>query len=1064
MKHTILALSIAATLTACGDGSNDDQQIGFVVDPSTVPEFYVEVKDSEGNVQERVAAPEVFVAEANKQLNPTGRYIVEDPSAGESLFIPEVLVNHREAVNAEGNTIVDADGNPKLYAYGELEITAAGDWTYTLHRGNGDSDTPEHPDIKNLVEADPTGATDLTDTFTVRTMDGTQKTFRVTIKGIDEDSVFNGTEHFVSLDGPTADNRSTTVTDANPAEAEFSTLYDHMGMEGTSVDLDALAVSGGQASVDTKYGSITLTVSKPVGAIPAVEADPENGIEAVKGVKAQPAKVSWSYALDHSRQVVKDLYDPNSDSYLYYEDPFLDLDLVPKVEDSFTVLSKGLEGNEQKVTITISGTLLEPAEFDKVPGSTVGEGQDAFMYPAAEVSLNDGLTAGEITVSDPNYQQAAFMPLIDSAEGLNYGSVTVDAAGNWRYNIDFTNPDVLALKYTGEAPSPLVDTITLTTVDGTQTSFDVSILPVMQETAAISNLPTLEDGVSSSQVNQKVTVANGQLTITDTNAWEASFQALDNSPVEYGLFSIDTMGNWTYEADADALDNAINNEGLTLPYNVDITVTALDGTTETLPISIVSTEGKNLAAQVGSNNDADAKWVIDLPSIDNGDGTTSDILKGKASFSLRYPEDSTKDIKVLFHGHKWKGTEYLRTMLAMILKADGTIKLYDASGNGSANTVVLDQKHVKGEVTHFELSWDATADTMANTVNSQGKNAPMLWFRINGEPASGPAEINNGAFPAYTVASLFGKGPKFFSIQTKQTDKLDIDDFKVYSDIAGTQEVFSEGFDSDDLLAGSPITVDYQASKTTANSAASAVAFPSVPNFAAEVGDNNGADAKWVINMPTIDNGDGTTSDLLKGMATFKVRYSENSASNKDAKILFHGHKWKGTEYLRTMLALVLRSNGQIKLYDAASNSSTFVADQTHTKGQFSTFVLTWDATADTMANTVNLHGKNVPKLSLTIDGVPVSGHNEITDGMFPAFTVAGLFGKGPKFFSIQTKGGDKLEIDDFRVFSDVEGTNEIFEENFNSDELLDGSPLTLDYQYADKTTGNSSTTAVELE
>ncbi|WP_188926032.1 VCBS domain-containing protein, partial [Shewanella algicola] len=131
-----------------------------------------------------------------------------------------------------------------------------------------------------------------------------------------------------------------------------------------------------------------------------------------------------------------------------------------------------------------------------------------------------------------------------------------------------------------------------------------------------------ENGATDTD-NTTVEMVTGSLTVTDVDAGQAVFQTqTDVADANYGSFSIDADGNWTYTLNNNHIDVQSLAEGETLTR--DITVTSADGTaTHTVTITIVGTnstpeaapdalitvEGETLVFTTNDlvNNDSDAE-------------------------------------------------------------------------------------------------------------------------------------------------------------------------------------------------------------------------------------------------------------------------------------------------------------------------------------------------------------------------------------------------------------------------------------------------------------------------
>ena len=711
---------------------------------------------------------------------------------------------------------------------------------------------------------------------------------------------------------------------------------------------------------------------------------------------------AWTYDLDEENEAVIALAPDES------------------LEDVFTI--KSLDGTEQVVTVLVLGSEPIPASFEPFSNLTIINDVNF----SAVFSVDAESFTSSIAVQDPNYQEAAMKA--ENAISTTYGSVTVDENGIWTYNIDYTKDGISDLYFSGanDAPPSATDSFALTSVDGTQAFVSVTLQGAELVPAVISGFPTLDDeGVSSSAVNANVASVSGKLLIDDTNFGQSSFMPETIDGI-YGAFTIIEGGDWTYTLN-DSSIAALQSNSLTLPFNEEISVSSFDGTTQMVSVSIVALEPGNFGLRAGDSDGKDGKWVIDMPD------TTSTV--GKATFTMRFPEDSAKDVKLVFHGSKYKPTELHRTLLALTVRANGELRLNNSTGNGKYFT--LNDTVVKGQPVPVELTWDASSGRLAN-----------LSLKINDTFISSDDITvgQDGTFVSLATAAATGlqaAGPAFFEIQTKGGNSFDIDDLKVYEFNDGYNELLIEKFDGDDIFESSSISLDYQSSNTSSNSTSTGVVFPT--NLALKVGDSDGKDGKWVIDMPD------TASTV--GKATFTMLFPNDSA--KDAKLVFHGSKYKPTELHRTLLALTVRANGELRLNNSTGNGKYFTLNDTVVKGQPVPVELTWDASSGRLAI-----------LSLKINGTFISA-DDITfyeNGTFDSLATAaatGLQATGPAFFEIQTKGGNNFIIDDFKVYSDVNGWTNILSDNFNNQ--TEDTNVSLDYQ-SSNTSENSTTIAVSID
>ncbi|WP_198426775.1 VCBS domain-containing protein [Aeromonas dhakensis] len=200
-----------------------------------------------------------------------------------------------------------------------------------------------------------------------------------------------------------------------------------------------------------------------------------------------------------------------------------------KVE-TFTVAS--VDGTTHTVTITITG----------VNDSAVIGGVDSGNV--VEDETNPTLTeTGTLSVTDVDgADEAKFVAGNGTPSAGALGSLTIDADGNWTY--DVANGDV---QYLGEGETK-VETFTVASVDGTTHTVTITITGV-NDSAVIGG--TDSGAVTEDESNPTLT-ETGTLTVTDVDgADEAKFVAGNGvaSTGALGSLSITEGGAWTYNVD-----------------------------------------------------------------------------------------------------------------------------------------------------------------------------------------------------------------------------------------------------------------------------------------------------------------------------------------------------------------------------------------------------------------------------------------------------------------------------------------------------------------------------------
>ncbi|AWB66070.1 hypothetical protein C2869_06280 [Saccharobesus litoralis] len=946
MKQTLLSLSIIAALSAC---SSDDDKV--TEQSAAAPEFFV--TDSEGNK----TSVETFETVATKQLNPEGTYEISDANNGQSLYMP------LEAVGT----------------YGELSFNSAGDWSYTLWRGKEFSATPEHASVTDLVKA---GLPDLTDTFEIKTADGTTKQFKVIIRGIDEDATFSGNiEKAVSRDtGKGNTNGTVNVADANPAEADF--------LPASAQPNVADGATEETATIQGMYGQITIKVIKK---IEAVAADPDNGVAAVKGVAG---KVEWTYDLDEMHADVVAL--PDSSQTL---------------SDTFTLVSA--DGTEQVVTVLVLGADPIAATFTGDAKLTAVEGEAGQF--TGKVGGNVGSLVSAISVEDPNYEEEFFKPLDVTA--TEFGSVSIDAAGLFTYNVDYSKDAVKAL-FSNDLLDPLptiVDTLSFETIDGTLATVKLTIEGAQLVPAVIDGLPVVENGVSSTTVDMEANEAFGTLSITDVNKWQASFEATSYATT-YGSFTINSTGNWSYKL-SDATITLLEAGSLTLPVTDNITVDALDGTEVTLPVSIKEfVPANNRYLQLSSKGGTQG--------ITNIDGFGKQP-KGKLTLDVRMTDGPDVGYVQLFGANS---NNPATAMVNLQLKSSGVIDI------DKINDEAPEVKYTAGEWFPVELTWDSTQTPAQMSVSVDGKLVSDF-----ATPSTATSSLAEGAF---RISLRCGRGTDVPPTQC-HFDNLKITHMSDDGDAVALNEKFQ------DMDVGD---IDVSDNISLANGGRFKKHTTGYKHVNSEILEDGGAPSTQYAQL-THDSGYGLLrvdlpAQIPTGKAVVRVKVTDPVQS---AYLSLFGNTG---EQSRAMVDLNLKTDGSTQLRGVQSRLVTFDKnqrtyeninlDQSHTKGEWNTIEMTWDATNAVNDTADGGVGGVMPIVTMTINGEKVSdgAGGKITDGAFdsPSFissnVVNGVKMLGFKCGTSANANAGTCDIDDIKIYQDVAGKQMIFSQSFEKSDL----------------------------
>ncbi|WP_372437907.1 VCBS domain-containing protein [Pseudomonas chlororaphis subsp. aureofaciens] len=194
-------------------------------------------------------------------------------------------------------------------------------------------------------------------------------------------------------------------------------------------------------------------------------------------------------------------------------------------------------------------------------------------------------TAGTLTISDVD-SAATFVAQTDTAG--NHGKFSIDTSGAWTYVADSAHNEFAA-------GTTYTDTFAVSSADGTLTSVTVHILGTNDAAVLSTGIANLTETNAATDISTA-----GTLTISDVDS-AATFIAQTDTAGNYGKFSIDTGGAWTYVA-----DSAHNEFAAGTTYTDTFAVSSADGTLTSVTVHIA-----------GSN---------DLPTItSNGGGTTASI-------------------------------------------------------------------------------------------------------------------------------------------------------------------------------------------------------------------------------------------------------------------------------------------------------------------------------------------------------------------------------------------------------------------------------------------------------
>ncbi|CAH8217756.1 hypothetical protein VAEKB19_4050036 [Vibrio aestuarianus] len=304
---------------------------------------------------------------------------------------------------------------------------------------------------------------------------------------------------------------------------------------------------------------------------------------------------NWTYKLNNSHADVQ----------------ALDADSAPLTR-TMTVTSA--DGTTHDVVVTITGSDDKAIITPEQPGDDSGAVQEDVLLESR----------GSLNIVDPDAGEAVFQPQTDVQDG-NWGTFSIDESGNWTYKLNNSHPDVQALDADSD---PVIRTMTVTSADGT--THDVVVTITGSDDKAI--ITPDQPGDDAGAVQEDVLLeSRGNLNIVDPDAGEAVFQPqTDVQDGNWGTFSIDESGNWTYKLnnshpDVQALDADSDPLTRTMP------VTSADGTTHDVVVTITGSDDKAIITPDQPGDDSGAVQE-DVLLVSRGNLNIVDPDAGEAVF------------------------------------------------------------------------------------------------------------------------------------------------------------------------------------------------------------------------------------------------------------------------------------------------------------------------------------------------------------------------------------------------------------------------------------------------
>ncbi|MDN3680778.1 VCBS domain-containing protein, partial [Vibrio tapetis subsp. quintayensis] len=503
-------------------------------------------------------------------------------------------------------------GNALQGTYGQFEITSDGDWTYSLYN--------TQPHVQELSPSDI-----VTESFIVTAVDSfgvtTRETVTIEIKGtndrpevsgdstgvVSETQTLTATGNLVTSDLDESDSHSYSVTTSasygalvvNPTtgvwiytidsdnvtvnslakgssitDTAIITVMDAFGGTDTiSVDItingenDAPEISGNLTADANEDTNTMLT-----GQLETGDPDVLQTADTHKWTLLSNTSPYGDMSLDQNGKWSFNLTNTHSDIQALGNGESIDITYQVKVTDQHNV------SHTQDVTITVNGTNDLPIITGPTTGSVVEDGT---------ATQQGNLDFTDIDVNDSHTWD------VQGGGAGTYGSLTVDANGQWTYTLANSSPAVQGLAQ-GQTEQ---DTFTITLFDGTDTvTKEVTI-----DVSGSNDLPSISGDTSTSTTQDAVAHVGGSLSAVDTDTNDThTWTIVGSAEGQYGHFVLNQLtGNWEYQIDNTLPGSDALGQGETDSELFVVQVSDPSGATKNQTVSIEVT-GRNDAPQITS--------------------------------------------------------------------------------------------------------------------------------------------------------------------------------------------------------------------------------------------------------------------------------------------------------------------------------------------------------------------------------------------------------------------------------------------------------------------------------
>jgi VCBS repeat-containing protein len=652
--------------------------------------------------------------------------------------------------------------------YGDISNDSGSTWTYTLHtsesHGQAQSDGDSYQDTFTITDSnndthavtvsvfgkdDAAVITAADDTIAEGTATVSATATHTDVDSDDDDNVFTA----VSTATDSANGYGTyTVTSAGVWTYTLNNDHATIDALGASESTtDTITVTSGDGTTENITITITGTNDAPVITSSATASAPENGTAAAIITATDAESDDITYSISGTDSALFSIV-PSTGVLTFNTAP--DYELIDPVADdntySLTVTaSDGTVSVDQALTVTVTNVEGGPV-FSSAETVAVDENQTAVLTLTASDDENDtiaftisggddsdsfSLTGGVLTfAASPNYEvKSSYSVTVTASETTDTDGATIASPNTTDQAITVSINDIN-------------DAAVITAADGT----------IAEGTATVSATATHTDA--------------------DTGNDDNTFLAVTDVASTYGTYSVTSAGVWTYTLNSS--NATIDALGASQSATDTITVTAEDGTTEDVTITITGTNDAAVIAgtttgavtedastttatgtlthtDVDANNDANVFTAVSTATDSaNGYGTYTMTAAGDWTYTL---DNTNATVSAL-------AAAATTTDTFAVTAEDGTSQTVTVTitGVNDAPTTVADSE---------TIAEDASATVISVLANDSDPEGTTLTLASKSAATNGGTVLDNGdGTVSYTPATNFNGSDTFTYTATDGTD------------------------------------------------------------------------------------------------------------------------------------------------------------------------------------------------------------------------------------------------------------------------------------------------------